>query len=60
MWRVKEIFLYFLLPMIAVLTIDVLAMARLASFMPIKYCVMVVLAGTSFGLLIGVFSDREV
>ena len=60
MWRVKEIFLGFLLPMIAVLTVDILVMARLASVMPIKYCVMVVLAGTSFGILIGVFSDREV
>lgn len=60
MWRVKEIFLGFLLPMIAVLTIDILVMARLASLMPMKYCVLVVLAGTSFGLLIGVFSDREV
>lgn len=60
MRRVKEIFLYFLLPMIAVLTVDILVMARLASVMPMKYCVMVVLAGTSFGLLIGVFSDREV
>lgn len=58
MWRVKEIFLGFLLPMIAVLIVDILVMARLASVMPIKYCVMVVLAGTSFGLLIGVFSDR--
>lgn len=60
MWRVKEIFLGFMLPMIVVLTIDVLVMARLASFMPIKYCVVVVLAGTSLGILIGVFSDREV
>lgn len=60
MRRVKEIFLGFLLPMITVLTIDILVMARLASFVPMKYCVLVVLAGTSFGLLIGVFSDREV
>ena len=60
MWRVKEIFLGFLLPMIAVLTIDILVMAILASFVPMKYCVLAVLAGTSFGLLIGVFSDREV
>ena len=60
MWRVKEIFLGFLLPMIAVLTIDVLVMARLASYVPMKYCVMVVLTGTSLGLLIGVFSDKEV
>lgn len=60
MRRVKEIFLGYLLPMIAVLTIDILVMARLASLMPMKYCVLVVLAGTSFGLLIGVFSDKEV
>lgn len=60
MRRVKEIFLGFLLPMIAVLTIDILVMARLASFMPMKYCVLVVLTGTTLGLLIGVFSDREV
>lgn len=60
MWRVKEIFLGYLLPMIAVLTIDILVMARLASLMPMKYCVLVVLTGTTLGLLIGVFSDREV
>lgn len=64
MRRLKEIFLGYLLPIIAVLTIDILVMARLASFVPMKYCVLVVLAGTSFGLLIGVFrdifSDREV
>lgn len=61
MWRrVKEICLCYLLPMIAVLIVDILVMARLASVMPMKYCVMVVLAGTSLGLLIGVFSDREV
>lgn len=60
MRRVKEIFLGYLLPIIAVLTIDILVMARLASLMPMKYCVLVVVAGTSLGLLIGVFSDREV
>ncbi len=60
MRRVKEIFLGYLLPMIAVLTIDILVMARLASLMPMKYCVLVVLIGTSLGLLIGVFSDKEV
>ena len=60
MRRLKEIFLGFLLPVIAVLTIDILVMARLASFMPMKWCVMVVLTGTSLGLLIGVFTDREV
>lgn len=61
MWRrLKEIFLCYLLPIIALLTIDILVMARLASVMPMKYCAMVVLAGTSFGLLIGVFSDKEV
>lgn len=60
MRRVKEIFLGYLLPMIAVLTIDILVMARLASLMPMKYCVLVVLTGTSLGLLIGVFSDKEV
>lgn len=60
MRRVKEIFLCYLLPIIAVLTIDILVMARLASFMPMKLGVMVVLTGTSLGLLIGAFSDREV
>lgn len=60
MRRVKEIFLGYLLPMIAVLTIDILVMARLASFMPMKWCVMVVLTGTTLGLLIGAFSDKEV
>ena len=60
MRRVKEIFLCYLLPIIVVLTIDILVMARLASLMPMKYCVLVVVAGTSLGLLIGVFSDREV
>ena len=50
MRRVKEIFLGYLLPMIAVLTIDILVMARLASLMPMKYCVLVVLTGTSLGL----------
>lgn len=61
MWRrLKEIFLCYLLPIIAVLTIDILVMARLASFMPMKYCVLVVLTGTTLGLLIGIFSDKEV
>lgn len=60
MRRVKEIFLGYLLPIIALLTIDILVMARLASFMPMKYCVLVVLTGTSLGLLIGVFRDMEV
>ena len=60
MRRVKEIFLGYLLPIIALLTIDILVMARLASFMPMKYCVLVVLTGTTLGLLIGAFSDREV
>ena len=64
MRRVKEVFLGYLLPIITVLTIDILVMARLASFVPMKYCVLVVLSGTSFGLLTGafrdVFSDREV
>lgn len=60
MRRVKEIFLGYLLPMIAVLIIDILVMARLASFMPMKYCVLVVLIGTTLGLLIGLFSDMEV
>lgn len=60
MRRVKEIFLGYLLPMIAVLTIDILVMARLASLMPMKYCVLVVVAGTTLGLLIGIFSDKEV
>lgn len=61
MWRrLKEIFLGYLLPIIAVLTIDILVMARLASFVPMKYCVLVVLTGTSLGLLIWAFSDREV
>ena len=57
MWRVKEIFLCYLLPIIAVLTIDILVMARLAS---LKYCVLVVVAGTTSGLLIGIFRDKEV
>lgn len=61
MWRrLKDIFLCYLLPIIAVLIIDILVMARLASLMPMKYCVLVVVTGTSLGLLIGVFSDREV
>lgn len=61
MWRrLKEIFLGYLLPIIALLIIDILVMARLASFMPMKYCVLVVLTGTTLGLLIGAFSDREV
>lgn len=60
MRRLKEIFLGYLLPMIAVLTIDILVMARLASFVPMKWCVVVVLTGTSLGFLIGVFSDKEV
>lgn len=60
MRRVKEIFLGYLLPMIAVLTIDILVMARLAALMPMKYCVLVVVAGTTLGLLIGIFSDKEV
>ena len=60
MRRVKEIFICCLLPMITVLTIDILVMARLASLMPMKYCVLVVLIGTTVGLLIGIFSDREV
>lgn len=60
MRRLKDIFLCYLLPIIAVLTIDILVMARLASFVPMKYCALVVLTGTSLGLLIGVFSDREV
>lgn len=60
MRRVKEIFLGFLLPMIAVLTVDILVIAKLAPLMPMKYCVMVVLFGTSLGISIGVFSDREV
>ena len=60
MRRVKEIFIGYLLPMIAVLTIDILVVARLASLMPMKYCVLVVLTGTTVGLLIGIFSDREV
>ena len=38
MRRVKEIFIGYLLPMIAVLTIDILVVARLASLMPMKYC----------------------
>lgn len=58
MRRAKEIFLYFLLPMIAVLTVDILVIARLAPLMPMKYCAIVVLYGTSLGILIGVFSDR--
>ena len=60
MRRVKEIFLGYLLPIVALLTIDILVMERLASFMPMKYCVLVVLTGTSLGLLIGVFRDMEV
>lgn len=60
MRRLKEIFLGYLLPIIAVLTIDILVMARLASFVPMKLGVMVVLTGTSLGLLIGAFSNREV
>ena len=61
MWRrLKEIFLCYLLPIIAVLTIDILVMARLASLMPMKYCVLVVVVGTTLGLLIGIFSDKEV
>ena len=60
MRRVKEIFIGYLLPIITLLTIDILVMARLASFMPMKYCVLVVLTGTTLGLLIGAFSDREV
>lgn len=60
MRRLKDIFLGYLLPIITVLTIDILVMARLASFMPMKYCVLVVLTGTSLGLLIGAFSDRGV
>lgn len=60
MRRVKEIFLGYLLPIIALFTIDILVMARLASFMPMKYCVLVVVVGTTLGLLIGIFSDKEV
>lgn len=60
MRRLKEIFLGYLLPIIAVLTIDILVMARLASFVPMKYCLLVVVVGTTLGLLIGIFSDREV
>ena len=60
MIRLKEIFLGYMLPIITVLTIDTLVMARLASFMPMKYCLLVVVAGTTLGLLIGLFSDREV
>lgn len=60
MRRVKEIFLGYLLPIIAVLTIDILVMARLASLVPMKYCVLVVVAGTTLGLLIGIFNDKEV
>lgn len=56
--RLKEIFLCYLLPMIAVLTIDILVMARLASFVPMKWCAVVVLTGTSLGVLIGTFSDK--
>lgn len=60
MRRVKDIFLGYLLPIIAVLIIDILVMARLASLMPMKYCVLVVVVGTTLGLLIGIFSDSEV
>ena len=60
MRRLKEIFLGYLLPIIAVLTIDILVMARLASFMPMKYCALVVVTGTTLGLLIGIFTDMEV
>ena len=60
MRRLKEIFLGYLLPIITVLTIDILVMARLAPLMPMKYCVLVVLIGTTVGLLIGLFNDREV
>ena len=60
MGRVQAIFLAYLLPIITVLTIDILVMDRLASLMPMKYCVLVVVVGTTLGLLIGIFSDREV
>lgn len=61
MWRrLKDIFLCYLLPIIAVLTIDILVLDRLASLMPMKYCVLVVVAGTTFGLLIGLSSHMEV
>lgn len=59
MRRVKDILLGYLLPIITVLTIDILVIARLASLMPMKYCLMVVVDGTTLGLLIGIFSDRE-
>ena len=61
MWRrLNEIFLCYLVPIITVLTIDILVMARLDSLMPMKYCVLVVVAGTTLGPLIGIFSDKEV
>ena len=60
MRRLKEIFICYLLPIIAVLTIDILVIARLASLMPMKYCLLVVVTGTTLGLLIGIFSDNEV
>lgn len=60
MRRVKEIFLCFLLPAIAVLTIEKLTIATLAPLMPMKYCVAVAVGGTALGICIGVCSDREV
>ena len=59
MWRrLKEIFLGYLLPIIAVLIIDILLMARLASLVPMKYCLLVIVTGTTVGLLIGIFNDK--
>lgn len=58
MRRLKEIFLGYLLPIIAVLTIDILVMVRLASLVPMKYCLLVIVIGTTVGLLIGILNDK--
>lgn len=55
MWRVKKIFLCFLIPTSVILTIF-----SLASRMPMKDCVMVVLAGIPLGIVIGFLATDEV
>lgn len=55
MRRLNTIFLLYVLPTIAIFTIS-----TLASRMPMKDCVMVVLAGVPLGILIGVLATDEV
>lgn len=56
MRRVKKIFLFYVLPTIAIFTI-----ITLASSLTMEDCVKtVVFTGIPLGLLIGAFSDREV